>query len=113
MRKILSDGAHDGDLSLTARGLLGFVTAREAAALRATSEQTIEKEFAGQFVWLSPRRKGLRLYQVLALPRPRLPPLVEDEPSPGRHGPSEAGVKPRGVAAERKGRPRRRSPARG
>jgi hypothetical protein len=93
--------------SLSAIDLLRRVSPAEAARLRGQSITTVEQELGPFWEWVSPRRKGIRLYIVLGLPPPKLPAL-EDAPPPGlRSGPSEAGVKPRGVAATRVGRPRK------
>ncbi len=43
-----------------------FVTLQQAAELRACSVDTIKRKFAKQIVEISPRRRGLRLEDVLA-----------------------------------------------
>jgi hypothetical protein len=91
---------------LSARELMSFVSAEEAAAISKVDAKTYEREHRAEFEYVSPRRKMTRLHLALRLPRPVLPAL-EKEPPPK--------VTPRpviaGVAASRIGRPRKQREA--
>jgi hypothetical protein len=69
------------ELALTAEELMSFRSTKQAAKIRGQGERTVERKFKGKYVDLGPRRRGLRLHQILELPRPRLPEL-EPEPEP-------------------------------
>jgi hypothetical protein len=91
----------DDALSLTATELMRVVGTKEGAKLEGVAEKTFDRTHADDFVWVSPRRRGVRLYRVLGLPRPTLPALVD---KPRAITPDRT---PSGVALARLGRPRR------
>ena len=73
--------------------------------IRTQDESTTEEQLRDCIVYLSPRRRAVRLYQALGLPPPVLPPLdMSKAPKP-----IEPEQKVRGVAAQRLGRPRKPS----
>jgi hypothetical protein len=88
--------------TLTARDLMGFIPLSEAARLRTQDEKTTEEQLRGDIVYVSPRRRCVRLYVALGLAPPVLPPLDHSRAPK----PIEPEGKLRGVAKERIGRPR-------
>lgn len=67
------DPLEDLDLDdLTPIQLMRFVDVGTAAKLRAQSPRAVERRFAGQWTQLGPRRKAIRVHQVLELPAPKM-----------------------------------------
>lgn len=88
--------------ALSARELMGFVSIKAAADIRAQDEKTAEEQLRPHITYVSPRRRCVRLYVALGLPPPLLPPLDQSKAPK----PIEPEGKLRGVAAQRIGRPR-------
>ena len=60
-----------GDLSPLQ--LMRIVDAKAAALLRGQSVRAVRRQFSDRMIELGPRREGIRLYQALELPAPKLP----------------------------------------